>query len=135
MGEASHFAYVPTARGTKWIGYCAGPAHWILGHEVNRKTKVCPDWWTDGKISCPWCSDINAPVEVGYQPIYRAVDSRPVCVIVHEPVREVVDKLKFHARVIVGREKEASAGVYVVMASNRNPGINPHFRSGIASPT
>jgi hypothetical protein len=117
----THFCYVPTPNGHKWPAHVAGPCHWVLGHEVNRKSKVCPAWFTDDELTCEWCSPINAPIEIGYQPLYRQADGKPVLVVVKDPERPDIDKLKFHGRVIVAREREASAGLYVRTALEKEP--------------
>lgn len=121
MGRRTHFPYVPTGRGSRWMAYCAGPCHWILGHEINRKTKVCPTWLTDGELHCEWCSPINGPIERGYQPVFRQSDSKPVLVMVGVEERTETDRLRFLARVIVAREKEASASLFIRLATDQEP--------------
>jgi hypothetical protein len=115
-----HFPYVSTSAGAKWFAYVAGPCHWIIGHDKGR-TKVCTTWATDGQVKCKLCSPLNPKKELGYQPLYRATDTKPVMVLVHEEVRETIDKLQFHDRVIVGRELDATAGVFVVRALQAEP--------------
>lgn len=119
--KRTHFPYVPTANGAKWPAYCAGPCHWVLGHEINRKTKVCPSWLTDGELCCEWCSPINGAIERGYQPLYRQSDGKPVLVMVGAEERADTDKLRFLSRVMVARERENSAGLFIRSALEQEP--------------
>lgn len=115
-----HFAYVSTSHGKNWHAWIAGPCHWFHCHSKG-KTKPCLYEMTGGEMGCDRC-DAAQPCEVvGYQPLYRELDSKPVMVIVHEYTREVLDGLRLHARVTVGRGDSASDGVYVVPALKAEP--------------
>ena len=75
-------------------------------------------------LHCPRCTP-NDPVErIGYVPLYRERDGRPVFVIVHEYSREAVDKLKFHDRVFVSRGPEQSDGTAIEKHREQSPQFN-----------
>ena len=133
-GRRTHFPYVATARGAKWTAYIAGPCQWVLTHEVNRKTKVCVEWLTDKELICEHCHHLKELRETGYQPLYRQSDGRPVLVVVHEDVRDQIDKLKFHSRVQVAREREASAGLYLTTLLEQEPRYQSTLAERHASP-
>jgi hypothetical protein len=68
---------------------------------------------TEGYLSCPLCAGADQPQVIGYQPVYRELDGRPVMVIVYELQRENVDALKLHQMVTVGRGPEVTDTVYL----------------------
>lgn len=115
-----HFTYVGTAKGARWNAWCAGPCHWFDCHTKGR-TKPCLAAISGGALDCPRCTPLDPIDEIGYQPLYREIDARPVMVIVHEHSREQVDSLALHNRVLVGREEEASAAVWITHALKRTP--------------
>jgi hypothetical protein len=60
-------------------------------------------------------------VTIGYLPLYRVVDGRPVMVIVYEEEREHVDRLRLHQVVTVGRESEQADSVWVRPSVTQTP--------------
>lgn len=118
--RCTHFPYVKTPQRTKWTAHVAGPAVWVLAHGDNR-TVVCSQWFTDGELLCQCCATGVVARVVGYQPLYREQDGRPCMVIVYEDVRHVVDELTLHQRVIVGREGDGTATVWIAPALVPDP--------------
>lgn len=115
-----HYCYVSTQPGQNWHAWIAGPCHWFLSHTKGR-SQPCVEEMTDGEIHCERCAAGHQCEVIGYQPLYREVDCKPVMVIVHEYGREAVDALKLHQRVTVGRGAEQSDGVYVTPALKSDP--------------
>lgn len=115
-----HFRYVPTKPGATWYAYLAGDAHWFLAHTKGR-SKPCLHAMTGGQLVCERCAQVTPPQVIGYVPLYREVDSRPVMVIVYEYERERLATFKLHQRVLVGREEQQSDGVYLTVALNPKP--------------
>lgn len=115
-----HFHYCATDPSKKWHAWCAGPCMWFLCHP-SKRSKPCVRLMTNGKVECSRCATDVLPQVLGYLPLYREVDARPVMIVLHEYTREVVDKLRLHQRVIVGREDSQSDGVYVAPALTQNP--------------
>jgi hypothetical protein len=76
---------------------------------------------THGELLCERCNDLSPPIDIGYLPLYREQDGRPCFVVLHDYTRDVVDGLKLHQRVIVGREGEQADGVWVSVAPNPRP--------------
>ena len=101
-----HFAYVGTDDGDRWNAYLAGPAWWGWCHKSTR-TKPCLDLLTNGALECPRCLAGKEPLMTGYVPVYRQADGAPRSVIVAEVSREVIDSIKLHTRVLIGREMDA----------------------------
>lgn len=123
-GEAgrayTHFHYCSTEPGKKWHAWVAGPSMWFFSHP-SKRSKPCLKVLTSGKLDCPRCASDVVPQWLGYLPLYREVDARPVMIVLHEYTREQVEKLRLHERVIVGREDSQSDGVYVTPALTHNP--------------
>lgn len=107
-----HFCYTPTEANKQWTAFVAGPTMWFECHCVG-KTKPCLEFVTDGELECPMCQTLKPCEQIGYMPLYRELDGKPVMVLVHESVREVVDSHRFLARVLIGRGKDSTDGVYV----------------------
>lgn len=122
-----HFHYCNTEPGAKWHAYIAGACMWFWCHP-SRRTKPCLHIITEGKLECPKCGSAVAPQLIGYQPLYREIDSRPVFIVLHEYTRETVDKLALHTRVIVGREASQSDGVWLMKALSPNPVFSSTLR-------
>lgn len=115
-----HFVHVITKANQTWHAHVAGPCHWYECHCKGR-TKPCLAWLTDGELACERCSPLAPTEDIGYMPLYREVDGKPCFVVVHDYVRDKVDALKLHQRVMVGRGSEQSDGVYVLPALNPRP--------------
>ena len=118
-----HHRYVPTKCGSEWFAYVAGPCQWFWCHTKGR-CKPCLTAMTGGELLCPRCGQITPPQVVGYLPLYRASDSRPVMVIVYECIREKVDVLPHHRRVIVKRQAQQTDSVFVVPTMERTPAFH-----------
>jgi len=125
--RAPHFVHVKTAQGEQWHAYCAGPCQWYDCHAKGR-TKPCLHKVTGGELVCEKCSPLNPVERIGYQPLFRQLDSKPCFVVVHETVEEQVSALRHLSRVIVGRGEDKSDGVYVIPALNPDP----RFQSAVA---
>lgn len=126
----THFIHVKTAHGENWHAHVAGPCHWFECHTKGR-TKPCLHWLTRGELKCERCDPLKPAEDIGYVPLFRELDGRPCFVVVHDYVRDTVDALRHHQRVVVGRAGEQSDGVYVVPALNPRPlyqTTRPEFR-------
>lgn len=107
-----HFRFTPTDRGSKWHAWIAGPALWIASHTQHRSTPCCTVV-TKSKVKCERCAKGHTVETIGYVPLYRDIDWKPVCVIVHEDQRDVCDKLWLHAFVLIGRQGGSGDGVWL----------------------
>ena len=125
--KPTHWTYVGTPKKTGWHAWSAGPCSWFVCH-VKGKTQPCVHWFTNGEVGCQRCNAGQDTEVSGYQPLYREVDTKPVLVIVHEYVREIVDAIPFRRRVYVSRGAEASDGVAV----NAAPSPLPLFQTTLA---
>lgn len=115
-----HFSYQGTDAKRPWHGYVAGPCMWFDCHTPS-KSQPCLLRATNGELDCPRCHEIKPWEPIGYLPVYRQSDGKPLVVIVHEYTREIVDKLEFHRRVLVKREDGVGDGVCVTHALDRMP--------------
>lgn len=118
--RVEHFPYCSTPNGDRWKAFVAGSAVWIRSHGRNRTT-VCATWFTDGEVECQFCKAFDQWEVRGYVPLYRDADSHPCMVIVYEDVRHTVDALNFLERVIVGKEKDPTATVWVQPSPVQHP--------------
>lgn len=116
----THFTYVGPHKGKAFSAWMAGPAHWFLCH-TKSKTQPCLHEMTGGELTCERCEQGHGIEEIGYVPLWREIDGKPVMVIVHDYVRETVDCLRLHQRVLVGRGEDDSDGVYVIPALKPDP--------------
>lgn len=107
-----HVPYVSTKKGHPWRAWIAGPCHWYSCHTSSR-TKPCVHDMTGGELVCSICSPTKTPQVIGYQPLYRELDGRPVHVIVYAAMREYIDRRKFHQNVLVARGPEVTDTVYI----------------------
>lgn len=115
--RADSFSYTPVERGLKnafgaWI---AGDVYWCEAHEHTEKqpgTKPCLDWLTEGSLRCPRCRPHVVPTWIGYVPLYREQDHKPVLVVVHESAMDLLNGLTYPTYVMVGRV-DLKSGVFV----------------------
>lgn len=123
--DPEQFSYTPTAGGAKpWSGWCACEPYFCKAHEVPRTfgteikkiTKPCLGWITNGALRCPWCKPFVTVPWVAYVFLYREVDTKPVCVIVHDSAFDLLEKLNYAHYAIVGREVGEANSVYVRLA-------------------
>jgi len=119
--DRDNFSYWSIAGGEKHTAYVAGPAAWVIAHPSDKGSKPCLEWMTGSALPCRFCALHKCPVEVGYVPVYREVDWRPMLVIVYRTEREWIDPLELHTRVTVGREKEKGAALWVRPCLNQEP--------------
>lgn len=126
-----HFTYVGTPPGRKWGAFIAGECHWIDAH-TKGKTKPCICEMTREELTCELCSPFEVPQEVGYQPLYRECDGKPVMVIVYGYSRELVDALKFHQHVTVWRPEGATDSVSLLPALGNAPKYKTTLRERMA---
>lgn len=116
-GACDSFSYTSVAPGLKgWFtGWMAGPVYWTLAHEHTDRTpgtKPCLDWMTEGAVRCPRCNTKKLPVWIGYLPLYREQDLKPVFVILHQNALDQVEGLSYPDHLVVGRVEDKS-GVFV----------------------
>lgn len=108
----THFSYTGTRCASRWEAWIAGPAVWIVAHTKGR-SKPCLRLMTGGVLPCPRCAQIEPPQEIGYQPLYRGSDGKPVVVIVYADERQYTDAFVLHQLVVVGREADQSDSVFL----------------------
>jgi len=116
-----NFSYWAIGGGEKSAAYVAGPTRWVIGHPSDKGSKPCLTWLTNGNLPCRFCHLQKCPVQLGYVPVYRAVDWRPLLLIVREDMREWCEKFETHMRIIVSREREKGAGLCVRPALDQEP--------------
>lgn len=121
--DFEHFTYWSIAGGQKHHAYLAGPCQWFVVHPSER-TKPCLHWMTKGEVPCTRCGGKKPKQLCGYLPVWRASDWRPKLVVVYEAEREWLEPLKLHARVLIGRENEKGAQLYVRATLDQNPPFN-----------
>jgi len=119
-GTRTHFTYVETHAGKNWFGYIAGRCWWGICHPSER-SKPCLHWITSGQLACRLCGGKREPEMMGYQPLYRHTDGKPVLAIFYEDMRDRVDAMKFHERVQIGREGGKGDACWIQKAMDQNP--------------
>lgn len=107
--------------GEKHPAYFAGGTQWFVAHPSDLGSKPCLHWMTKGALPCRFCTGHKTPCQLGYVPLWRAVDSRPLFVIVYGEEREHVERLRLHERVCVGREKDKGARIWVRRTMEQEP--------------
>lgn len=124
-GEApyEHFTYWSIAGGEKHHAYTAGPCQWFVCHPSER-TKPCLHWFTKGQLPCRWCGGKKPRQTCGYLPVWRGTDWRPKLVVVYEPERQHIEKLRNLTRVLIAREAEKGAALYVRATASQEPPFN-----------
>lgn len=107
-----HFTYTGTPTGHRWQAWVAGPCVWVIAHTKGR-SKPCLHQMSGGVLPCPRCAQIEPPAKIGYQPLYRMSDGKPVVVIVYEGEEQYTDRFVLHLPVLVAREADQSDTVFV----------------------
>lgn len=120
--RAESFSYTPVASGLRsaFNAWMAGEAYWCQAHEHTEATpgtKPCLDWLTDGALRCPRCRPQVLATWVGYVPLWREADGKPIIVIVHEAAMDLLKGLSYCVPVIVGRV-DATSSVFVRKSDN-----------------
>lgn len=122
--EYEHFCNWTVKGGERHTAYLAGDAQWFVAHPSDRGTKPCTHWMTSATVPCRFCALHKTPQTIGYVPVWREVDWRPMLVIVYEEEREHIEHLELHDRVQIGREKELGARIWVRKCMNQEPRFN-----------
>lgn len=122
--DREHFSHWSIGGGEKHTAYVAGKAQWFCAHPSDRGTKPCLHWMTQGELPCRYCALHKVPAEIGYVPVWRQVDWRPLLVIVYDTEREWIEKLLLHDRVTIGRETELGARLWVRRCLDQEPRFN-----------
>ncbi len=122
-----HFSYLRTIPGSKWYGHLAGPPVWLQCHTSNT-TKPCLDWLSYGQRVCRRCFSGRPAVLMGYVPIYRASDGKPVIVIVYEPQFAVIEQIPTHAKIIVAREGGEYDSQFIRLSLEQTPKFQTTLR-------
>lgn len=116
-----YFTYLRELKGgTKFTGYIAGATWWGLVHPSER-TQPCFDELTGGDLHCPHCARGAVPAIKGVCPLYIEPPRKPFFVWLDEELRDVVDTLKLHTKVIVGREVGKGMPAWVARCLNQEP--------------
>jgi len=108
-----HFPHWSIAGGERHTAYIAGPTKWIIGHPSDKGSKPCLTWMTKGALPCRFCGLHKEPCQLGYVPVYRASDWKPLCVIVRADERQWLDAVTLHQRVTIARERGDGAPLYI----------------------
>lgn len=121
-GRLDSFSYTPVAHGLKntFGAWMAGDPYWALAHEHTKATpgtKPCLDWMTDSVVRCSRCRPHVVPTWIGWVPLYREADHKPILVIVHESAMDMLSGLTYPTHVLVGRVDENSS-VFVKRSDN-----------------
>lgn len=108
QARADSFSYFGPDHGLKhaFTAWLAGEVYWAKAHEHTDAlpgTKPCLDWLTEGELRCPRCRPQVLPIWVGWVPLYREVDHKPICVIVKESGMDLLKGLVYPNCVLVGR--------------------------------
>jgi len=108
----THFKYVGTPKRARWQAWVAGPCQWVMGHS-KPPSKPCLDRMTCGALLCTRCAKGHEARKMGYQPLYRHSDTKPVVVIVYEEEELFTREFALHQMVTVGREGDDSDSVFL----------------------
>jgi hypothetical protein len=116
-----HFPHWSIGGGERHLAYIAGPTKWVIGHPSDKGSKPCLLWMTKQTLPCRFCALDKEPCVLGYVPVYRATDWKPLCVIVREDERQWLDDIKLHTRVQIAREREQGAGLFIRPVLDQEP--------------
>lgn len=106
--------------GKSWTGWIAGDAVGVDTHYCFR-TIPCLKRYYGKHAPCEGCT-ANKPVDFSYyQPLYRHFDSRPVVVILHKDQQDILNRVKFHELVTIGRTSEDFTGLYMARLMKPEP--------------
>ena len=111
-GTGAAWSTVQTEAGTQWEAWVAGDCIGVEVH-TSRRSKPCLKRYLGQKTPCEGCQATLRVDWLGYLPLYRCSDGKPVVVVVHTDQIDRLDQLKKHDHIVIGRNKEANCGVWV----------------------
>lgn len=118
------------------IGWLAGDVHRMICH-ASKASKPCRKEYLGEDAACEGCARHNAPVPLGYVPLWRH-DMKPVFVVIHEHHFELVESIKLHTYVawerapgkgesVQIRVVERTREFYTVREDRKRPQVMTHF--------
>lgn len=121
--SCEQFAYTRPEHGLSKIqyGWCARKPYWCKAHEHTereRGTKVCVQWFTKGELDCPRCRPGCRISDIAYVPVWREWDTKPILLICHDSVADLLADLDFGVYVQFGRVGKDD-GVFVKRAAEK----------------
>jgi len=99
-------------KGTWWNGWIAGEMVGVICHWLYRSVP-CYFELTDGQLDCPHCRQKPVTHWNGYLPLYKDTH-RPTVVVIREVSKEMVERIKIHEPVRVGRAAKDGSAITVV---------------------
>lgn len=111
-GRPAHWLTQKVLRGKIFNGHIAGPC---IGVEVHCgvQTKPCLKCYVDPKADCVGCNHRLRRDWLGYQPVYRWIDGKPVVVTIHIDQQDRVERFVHGDHVLIGREDQDNAGIWI----------------------
>lgn len=111
-GKVGHWMTAKVKKGSQFNGHVAGPC---IGVEVHcgSQSKPCLKFYLGSSVECPGCKNNQRRGWLGYQPLYRWLDGKPVVAWFHEDQQDRLDVLKHGDHVLVGREDADNAGNWI----------------------
>ena len=124
--SVGHWTSARVKAGEYFDGWIAGP---MVGVEIHNASvsKPCLKLYCGHLAECPGCKAGLKTGWIGYLPIYRSSDLRPVVVVTRADMLEVIESLEHLAGVRIGRNEGKSEPVWV----RANPGL-ARFTSAMA---
>lgn len=104
--------HVSCKGGQNFEGWVAGDAVCVDSHHVGA-TRPCLKRYFGEEHPCAGCDEPSRVIEQYYLPLYRRLDGRPVVVILQSDQLDMLQALKCHQHVKVGRTEEHRIGMYV----------------------
>ena len=72
-------------------------------------------------MACPFCDQPKPAAWLGYLPLYRECDAKPVVIVLWEDMRERANDLALHERIVIGREKQKGDMTWIQPAMEKGP--------------
>jgi len=113
-GRVRTWTHVSVAKGKTFEGWIAGDAICVFAHCGDDPSTPCLRHYLGKRAQCKRCTDRHRTEWLYYVPLWREWDGgKPVLVIVHEEMRDVLERIKVGAYVTVGREDGKKTAVYI----------------------
>lgn len=117
-------------KGKTYEGWKCGEVVGVTMHELKDRTKPCRVAYCGPTTICPGCDAGEALTWRGFIPYYRRIDTRPMCVVIHEEEFARADGIGHLKLMLIGRgeDKYDKTWVRPHTATERYESANPQRR-------
>lgn len=114
-GKPPSWSTAQPEKGKSFLAWVAGPALCVQAH-IKNPTRCCLRRYIPGTVDCPGCRGMSRVDVVYYLPLYRESNDERIVVLFQRRWGEIIDPLRLHQQVRVGKGGRDNDGAWVVLA-------------------